>query len=189
MGLGGLFKSILSSNKTDVLARYELLRAAVSGTMSKFYKARDRETGKIVGLKILDPKKTEQLEARFKGVEKPSEGEIAIQLKHPNLVETYEYGLTTSNEQYIIMEFLEGPGLNSLIIGRDSRLESELWPLLIQAAEAIAAVHAAGFIHRDICPRNFVCSTDLKSLKLIDFGLTVPQHLIRFSLFTEPACF
>ena len=46
--------------------------------------------------------------------------------------------------------------------------------LLRQAAEAIASVHKAGFIHRDICPRNFVVSRDGDSLKLIDFGLTVP---------------
>jgi serine/threonine-protein kinase len=43
-------------------------------------------------------------------------------------------------------------------------------------AEAIDAVHKAGFIHRDICPRNFICAPDFKSLKLIDFGLTVPNQ-------------
>ena len=46
--------------------------------------------------------------------------------------------------------------------------------LLRQAAEALAAVHRAGYIHRDICPRNFVVDKDCESLKLIDFGLTVP---------------
>ena len=43
-----------------------------------------------------------------------------------------------------------------------------------QGAEALAYVHQTGFIHRDICPRNFVISPDGESLKLIDFGLTVP---------------
>ena len=43
-----------------------------------------------------------------------------------------------------------------------------------QAAEAIAAVHEAGFIHRDICPRNFLLTNNREDLKLIDFGLTVP---------------
>ena len=43
-----------------------------------------------------------------------------------------------------------------------------------QAAEAIAAVHEAGFIHRDICPRNFLLTNKREDLKLIDFGLTVP---------------
>ena len=43
-------------------------------------------------------------------------------------------------------------------------------------AEALEAVHTAGYIHRDVCPRNFVCSQDVTSLKLIDFGLTVPAR-------------
>ena len=45
---------------------------------------------------------------------------------------------------------------------------------LRQAAEAVAAVHAAGFIHRDICPRNLLLNNKCEDLKLIDFGLTVP---------------
>ena len=48
-----------------------------------------------MGLKILDPNKTPPFESRFKGLKKPCEGEIAVQLKHPRIVETYEYGLTT----------------------------------------------------------------------------------------------
>ena len=42
--------------------------------------------------------------------------------------------------------------------------------------DVLEAVHAAGYIHRDICPRNFVCSKDASSLKLIDFGLTLPAQ-------------
>jgi serine/threonine-protein kinase len=136
--------------------------------------ARDRQTGEVVGLKVLDRKKTAQLEARFVGLNKPAEGEIAMQMHHPHIVRTIEHGITTEDEQYIVMEFLDGPGLNSLIVGRSQLLEGQRLPLLRQAAEAIAAVHRAGFIHRDICPRNFVVAADGKSLKLIDFGLTVP---------------
>ena len=54
--LSGILKSLLASGRTDVFAKYEVLREAVSGTMSKFYKVRDRETREIYGLKILDPK-------------------------------------------------------------------------------------------------------------------------------------
>ena len=176
MGIGGFFKSIVEGGRVDVRKRYEILRDAVSGTMSDFHKARDRQTDQIVGLKILDRKKTEQLEARFRGLGKPSEGEIAVGLKHPHIVTTYSYGLTTNGEQFIVMEYLDGPGLNSLIISRSELLDGHRLQLARQAAEALAFVHEAGFIHRDICPRNFVCTADATTLKLIDFGLTVPAQ-------------
>jgi serine/threonine-protein kinase len=176
MGIGQFFKSILDSGKVDVAARYAILREAVSGTMSNFHMARDRETEQIVGLKVLDKAKTEALEARFKGLTKPTEGEIATSFKHPRIVVTHSHGITTNDEQFLVMEFLDGPGLNSLIIGRSKLLDGNRLVLTRQAAEALEAVHEAGYIHRDICPRNFVCSKDATSLKLIDFGLTVPAE-------------
>src|SRR6187551_2167950 len=109
--LGKLFKG---GTKVNVRSRFELLREAISGTMSTFHMARDRTTKEIVGLKILDRDKTAALEARFVGVAKPREGEIAVLISHPNIVRTIEHGLTTDNEQFIVMEFLDGPGLNSL---------------------------------------------------------------------------
>ena len=176
MGITQFFRSILEGGKVDIASRYEILREAVSGTMSNFHMARDRETEQIVGLKILDKAKTDALEARFKGLSKPSEGEIAVSIKHPRIVLTYSHGVTTRDEQFIVMEFLDGPGLNSLIIGRSKLLDGNRLTLARQAAEALEAVHNAGYIHRDICPRNFVCSKDATSLKLIDFGLTVPAE-------------
>jgi serine/threonine-protein kinase len=176
VGITQFFRSILDGGRVDIASRYEILREAVSGTMSNFHMARDRETEQIVGLKILDKAKTDALEARFKGLDKPTEGEIAAAIKHPRIVTTYSHGITTNGEQFIVMEFLDGPGLNSLIIGRSQLLDGNRLTLTRQAAEALEAVHAAGFIHRDICPRNFVCSKDATSLKLIDFGLTVPAE-------------
>jgi serine/threonine-protein kinase len=176
MGLTGFFKSLLDGGKVDIARRYEFMREAVGGTMSNFHMVRDRQTDQIVGLKILDKHKTEQLEMRFRGLEKPSEGEIASQFNHPRIVATLGYGLTTKGEQFVVMEYLDGPGLNSLIIGRSSLLGGHRLTLMRQSAEALLAVHEAGFIHRDVCPRNFVCSKDASSLKLIDFGLTVPAR-------------
>ena len=176
MGLTGFFKSLIEGGKVDVGRRYEILREAVSGTMSSFHMARDRKTEQIVGLKILDKDKTDQLEMRFRGLDKPTEGEIASQFNHPRIVRTLGHGLTTKGEQFVVMEYLDGPGLNSLIIGKSKLLDGNRLALMTQAAEALLAVHEAGFIHRDICPRNFVCSKDATSLKLIDFGLTVPAR-------------
>ncbi|HEX3727882.1 MAG TPA: serine/threonine-protein kinase [Pirellulales bacterium] len=171
MGLRDLFKA---STKVNVRSRFELLREAISGTMSNFYMARDRTTDQIVGLKVLDLEKTAALESRFVGVKKPKEGDIALAMVHPRIVRTMEHGMTTGGEQFLVMEFLEGPGLNSLIVGRSAELAGRRMNLIRQAAEALAAVHGAGYIHRDICPRNFVLDKDCQSLKLIDFGLTVP---------------
>jgi serine/threonine-protein kinase len=176
MGITGFFKSLIEGGRVDVNRRYEILRDAVSGTMSNFHMARDRQTAQIVGLKILDREKTDQLELRFRGLDKPTEGQIAAQFNHPRIVATLGHGVTTRGEQFIVMEYLDGPGLNSLIIGKSPLLDGKRLALMTQAAEALGAVHEAGFIHRDVCPRNFVCAKDAASLKLIDFGLTVPAR-------------
>ncbi len=175
MGLLDNFKSMFRGGKADVRTRFELMREAISGTMSEFHMARDRETGRIVALKILDAEKTAFFESRFKGLKKPVEGEIAMAMDHPSIVKTYEHGTTTSGQQYLVMEFLEGAGLNSLVIGRSKLLSENCLSLIRQAAEALQAVHAAGYIHRDVCPRNLMCTSEkADTLKLIDFGLTVP---------------
>lgn len=174
MGFLNSFKAILSGGKCDVRTRFELLREGISGTMSEFHMARDRNNNQVVGLKVLDAKKTAEFESRFKGLDKPSEGQIAVDLDHPHIVKTFEHGKTTKGEQYLVMEFLEGPGLNSLLIGKSKLLDGRRLLLIRQAAEAIQHLHKELYIHRDICPRNFVVHPSGESLKLIDFGLSVP---------------
>jgi serine/threonine-protein kinase len=169
------FADIFKDRRVDVGERFQLVREAVYGTMSNFHMAIDRTTGKTVGLKLCDPEKTAAFEARFKGLKKPPEGKIALEMKHPNIVETYETGLAKDGRPYIVMEYVEGSGLNTLILNRDPILDGKRHSLFRQMAEAIEGVHKAGFIHRDICPRNFIVSPDGTLLKLIDFGLTLPQ--------------
>jgi len=78
----------LNPRKVDISRRFELLRKAISGTMSKFYLARDRDSDSLVGLKVGDREKVELFEARFVGLSKPPEGEIAAQMRHPRIVES-----------------------------------------------------------------------------------------------------
>src|SRR5262245_61341121 len=169
--VAGMFKD----RRIDVLERFELLREAISGTMSSFYMARDKKTGKVVGLKILDPEKCAAFEERFKVLKKPSEGEIATKIVHPRIVETLEYGSTIDGKQYVVMEFVEGQGLHAILKNQNSYLDGKRLNLFRQMTEAIDTVHKAGYIHRDICPRNFIVSADAASLKLIDLGLTLPM--------------
>ena len=169
------FTDMFKDRRVDVAERFQLVREAVYGTMSNFHMAIDRTTGKTVGLKLCDKDKTAAFESRFKGLKKPSEGKIALQLKHPNIVETFETGITKDGRPYIVMEYVDGSGLNTLILNRDPILDGKRLLLFRQMAEALDGVHKAGFIHRDVCLRNFIVSPDGQVLKLIDFGLTLPQ--------------
>ncbi len=170
-----LFASSPGKSRLDVSSRFQLQQQAFSGTMSKFRVAREITTGRTLGLKFLDPEKSALFKARFKGLDKPSEGKIAMQIRHPSIVETYEFGLTTQGIEYILMEYIEGPGLSTLLKARDERLIVNRLSFLKKMADSIQAVHDAGFIHRDICPRNFICNVEVTDIKLIDFGLTVPD--------------
>lgn len=165
----------LEDNRLDISKRFELERHAFSGTMSKFRVAREIATGKRVGLKLLDAEKTKLFNDRFKGLNKPSEAEIGMTIRHPRIVETFESGYTTTGQEYILMEYVHGPGLNSAINEKKAALAPRRLDFIRQMAEAIQGVHDAGFIHRDVCPRNFICHHDFAWLKLIDFGLTVPD--------------
>ncbi len=123
MGLLDLFKAKVSNNRVDLSKRYAFHREAFSGTMSKFHKAKDLRTGQIVGLKVLDLVRTAAFEDRFRGLNKPTEGELGMTLKHPLLVETLEHGTASDGSQYIVLEFIDGPDFNSLIIAKDPVLE------------------------------------------------------------------
>ena len=173
--LDSLRSLLKTEKKLDVEARFERLRSSVSGTMGDFSVVRDRQENRIVGLKLCDPEKFATFEARFKGLKKPTEGEIALQMDHPRVMKTFEAGMTTKNQHYLVSEFIEGPGLQQIVQKRNEKaLRGRRLNLIRQMAEAIAYVHKKGFIHRDVCPRNFICYEDLENLKLIDFGLTVP---------------
>jgi serine/threonine-protein kinase len=170
------FRSLVSpKKKLDVEARFERLRSSVSGTMGDFNVAHDRVENRVVGLKLCDPEKFATFEARFKGLGKPTEGEIAQQMDHPLVMKTFDYGMTTKGQHYLISEFIEGPGLQQVVQKRDEKsLHGKRLTIVRQMAEAIEYVHEKGFIHRDVCPRNFICLEDMSGVKLIDFGLTVP---------------
>lgn len=160
----------------DVSANFQLDRHAFTGTMSKFRVAKEIATGNFYGIKFLDAEKTAYFGARFKGLNKPKEGEIAMQISHPRIVKTYEYGTTKAGGDYILMEYIAGAGLDQAIRSREPNLMKNRLTLIREMAECIQAVHDQGFIHRDICPRNFICMKGLDHLKMIDFGLTVPDE-------------
>ena len=129
-----------------------------------------------MALKVLDKEKTRRFEARFAPeLQKPTEGEVAVSLRHPNIVTTYEYGMTLEGEQFLVMEFVDGLGLSYLVDVQNDVMKKHRLAFMIQLGDAIRYFHEQNWIHRDICPRN-VMVTDLDlQVKLIDFGLVVPN--------------
>ncbi|MDG3006224.1 serine/threonine protein kinase [Paludisphaera mucosa] len=161
----------------DVQRRF-LIQSDVSsqGSMSRVYKAIDSETGKSVCLKVQDREKNEVALARAsRHEERPPEGAIAIQIRHPHVARTFEYGTTSRGEQYLVMEYINGISFERIQEEGLGRTAQKLeW--LAQAAEGLDAVHRAGFIHHDVNPRNFLVDRGHDHhAKVIDFGLTVPS--------------
>jgi len=159
--------------KIDIKKRFDLLGKTGQGSMSKVYRARDNKLGRVVCLKILDKEKTAKFEARFPGMHRPHEGAICQALRHKNIVQTFEHGMTLQGEQFVIFELIDGNGLNFLIETKSPLLETHRIDLLIQAADGLEYIHQQHYLHRDICPRNFMVNKD-GVLKYIDFGLAVP---------------
>ncbi|HAY78693.1 MAG TPA: serine/threonine protein kinase [Planctomycetaceae bacterium] len=178
MGVFDKLQAILSKQakggKVDVNKRFELLKEAISGTMSNFYMARDKQSDEVIGLKIGIREKVEHFESRFVGLKKPAEGEIAIKFSHPNVVKTLEHGRTTENVPYMVMDYVKGLGMHIMINTNNHLLGENRLEMIEQSAMALKYVHDQGYIHRDICPRNFIVSPDGQHVKLIDFGLTLP---------------
>lgn len=160
--------------RTDIRKRFELLGRVGQGSMSKVWRANDGFTNNMVALKVLDREKTKRFESRFIGLSKPSEGEIAVSLEHPNCVKTLEHGMTTEDEPFLVMEFVEGIGLGMLVELQDDRMRRFRLSLMIQIGDSLDYLHQAGWIHRDICPRNILLTAENR-IKLIDFGLVVPN--------------
>jgi serine/threonine protein kinase len=170
------FRSKPKSNlpRIDVRKRFELLNRTGQGSMSKVWRARDKSLGRIVCVKLLDKDKTAKFEMRFQGLNKPREGAICTALRHKNIVQTFEYGITTEGEYYLVMELIDGMGMNFLIETRSPRLEGNRINYLTQLCDALEYMHKQGYLHRDICPRNVMVTSE-GLVKLFDFGLTIPN--------------
>jgi eukaryotic-like serine/threonine-protein kinase len=125
--------------------------------------------------------KTLRYESRFVDRVKPTEGEIACQLVHPNIVHTLEHGRTTLNEQFLVMELVDGIGLAYLVDTQNEVMQAHRLRIIIELGDALEYLHKEKWIHRDICPRNVLLNKDYVT-KLIDFGLVVPNT----AAFQEP---
>jgi eukaryotic-like serine/threonine-protein kinase len=147
------------------LAHYEILEQIGAGGMGEVYLARDTNLGRKVALKLLPPSlhADSQQRARFF-----REAQLASALDHPNICTIHEVG-QASGRLFIAMQYVEGKTLKQVINAHSLKLDA-LLSISLQAADALAAAHDQGIIHRDIKSANLIV-TPRGQVKVLDFGL------------------
>jgi serine/threonine-protein kinase len=146
--------------------RYKLLAPIGSGGMAVVHKAQDLSLGRLVAVKILRENLTGDPEflARFQ-----QEARAAANLTHPNIVTVHDFG-RDGGRYYIVMEYVEGRDLKSLIKeGAPFGVERAL-NLAIQVCAGIGYAHRAGLVHCDVKPQNILVTADGRA-KVTDFGI------------------
>lgn len=149
-----------------IAGRYTLEREIGRGGMGAVWLGRDEVLGRDVALKRLGmaPGGSSPDLARAE-----REARLAARLNHPHVVAVYDL-VTDDQAQWLVMEYVEGATLSSLV-QRDGALSPDrAAAVLRQAADALAAAHAAGIVHRDVKPSNILVSPD-GQVKLSDFGI------------------
>ncbi len=147
------------------LGNYRILEKIGEGGQGTVYKAVDNRLGRTAVVKVLPPELTAQ-EANLKRFER--EARLASALDHPNICTIYDLD-EVGGVHFIAMQYVEGKNVRQLVGGRPLDLRS-VFSIGIQVADALAAAHERGIIHRDIKAGN-VMVTGAGQVKILDFGL------------------
>lgn len=148
--------------------RYKIIRSIGEGGMANVYLAYDTILEREVAVKILrgDLADDEKFVRRFQ-----REANAASSLKHPNIVEMYDVG-EDDGKYFIVMEFINGKTLKSLVKKRGALTLSEVMDIMLQLTSAVACAHDSYIIHRDIKPQNVMILEDGR-VKITDFGIAM----------------
>jgi eukaryotic-like serine/threonine-protein kinase len=152
---------------------FQVVRLLGEGGFGEVYEAEDPFLQRRAAVKVLhagmgqDP----ELVRRFL-----NEARAASAIRHPNIIDVFDAGVTSDGEPYILMEFLDGDSLQK-IIAQQGRLDLvTAQEVARQAASALSAAHAAGIVHRDLKPENLFLVPDAAAalgftVKVLDFGI------------------
>lgn len=150
---------------------YEILNTIGRGGMGIIYRARHRSDGSMLALKVLrtdllvDPVSVRRFE---------HEATIASALMHPNLIRVREFGLSRFGQPYLMMDYLDGVELQTLLSHCDHLDLPTFINIFTQICDALAYAHDMGLIHRDLKPGNIMLikgPTGTDTVKIIDFGI------------------
>jgi serine/threonine-protein kinase len=145
---------------------FQILSKLGRGAMATVYKARQLSLDRIVAVKVLPKRMSENKEFvdRFY-----REGRAAARLNHPNIVQAIDVG-EAAGYHYFVMEYIDGKTVYDLLSDAKPIEEAEALRIVVQVAQALEHAHARGFIHRDVKPKN-VMLTKSGIVKLADMGL------------------
>jgi serine/threonine protein kinase len=151
------------------LGVYAVQKLLGQGGMARVYLAVHTAIDRLVAIKRLLPELAHLPEAHALFLR---EARIAGAIRHPNLVEIFDFGYDASGRPYYVMELAAGETL-ARALEEGPLLLSEALDTAIAVADAVAAVHRAGYVHRDIKSENVMLARDDRQLvpKLIDFGI------------------
>ncbi len=160
-----MFK-IEESRKGRQIPGYQILSNVGSGAMATVFKARQLSLDRVVAVKVLPRRLSENAEyvERFY-----REGQAAAKLNHPNIVQAIDVG-EAGGYHYFVMEYVEGHTLYDELAAGKAFAEEKALRIIIQIARALEHAHRQGLIHRDVKPKNIMITKDGRA-KLADMGL------------------
>lgn len=165
-------RSQLTERKGQQIPGYRIMELIGKGAMAKVYKAQQISLDRIVAIKILPKKNSDNPEfvERFY-----KEGRAAGKLAHNNIVQAIDVGTTPDDLHYFVMEYIEGKTLYDHMAtppAGDGRhfTEAEALDIMIQVTDALYHAHNKGLIHRDVKPKNIILMPNGVA-KLTDLGL------------------
>jgi serine/threonine protein kinase len=150
--------------------RYELERKIGEGGMARVYLGRDTRLNRNIAVKVLHSHYASDPDflQRFH-----HEAQAAANLRHPNIVDVYDVGLD-SDIHYIVMEYVEGSDLKSLIRRNGPLPVDQAVSIAEAVALGLSAAHRQQLIHRDIKPQNIIVGPQ-GQVKITDFGIAKSQ--------------
>jgi serine/threonine-protein kinase len=159
-------KEARGSTAAHQIPGYLILGKLGAGAMAVVYKARQLSLDRMVAIKVLPKKFTENKEyvERFY-----KEGKAAGKLNHANIVQAVDVG-EAGGYHYFVMEYVEGKTLYDDLAAGKVYGEQEALGVIIQVAEALRHAHSVGLIHRDVKPKNIMINKE-GIVKLADMGL------------------
>jgi Protein kinase domain len=160
------FPNLDPANFSGLSQRYDILAEAGRGNMGIVYKARDKETGEILALKLLKPEiaAADSTMERFK-----NELLFARKITHKNVCRLYEFN-RIGDIAYTSMEYVEGESLRSILNRCGACSVGKGTYIALQICAGLKEAHAQGIVHRDLKPENVMIDAQ-QSVKIMDFGI------------------